>query len=106
MPGAASRLPVPNRYNLSGAQSQKQVALILIQELSLKIYPISLPFALTNRAIGARLELSNYTVQWHLIRIFDKLQAYNRTEAVIRALTMGVLQGTLSGTSEYVVFQN
>ena len=61
---------------------------------------------LTNRAIGARLELSNYTVQWHLIRIFDKLQAYNRTEAVIRALTMGVLQGTLSGTSEYVVFQN
>jgi DNA-binding NarL/FixJ family response regulator len=61
---------------------------------------------MTNQTIGARLELSNYTVQWHLIRIFDKLQANNRTEAVTRALSMGVLQGTLIGTSEYVVFQN
>jgi len=61
---------------------------------------------LTNHAIGTRLGINDYTVQWHLIRIFDKLQANNRTEAVTRALSMGVLQGTMPGTSEYVVYQN
>ena len=61
---------------------------------------------MTNREIGSRLELSNYTVQWQLIQIFDKLQVDNRTEAVTRALSMGVLQGTQPGTPEYVVFQN
>jgi ATP/maltotriose-dependent transcriptional regulator MalT len=61
---------------------------------------------MTNQEIGSRLELSNYTVQWHLIQIFDKLQVGNRTEAVTRALSMGLLQGTQPGTAEYVVFQN
>jgi NarL family two-component system response regulator LiaR len=61
---------------------------------------------MTNQEIGCRLELSNYTVQWHLIQIFDKLQVGNRTEAVMRALAMGVLQGTQPGTPDYVVFQN
>ncbi len=61
---------------------------------------------MTNHAIGTRLGINDYTVQWHLIRIFDKLQANNRTEAVTRALSMGVLQGTMPGSSEYVVFQN
>ncbi len=61
---------------------------------------------LTNHTIGQRLGINDYTVQWHLIRIFDKLQANNRTEAVTRALSMGVLQGTMPGSSEYVVYQN
>ncbi len=61
---------------------------------------------LTNHAIGVRLGINDYTVQWHLIRIFDKLQANNRTEAITRALSMGVLQGTMPGSSEYVVYQN
>ncbi len=61
---------------------------------------------LTNHTIGQRLGINDYTVQWHLIRIFDKLQANNRTEAITRALSMGVLQGTMPGSSEYVVYQN
>ncbi len=61
---------------------------------------------LTNHTIGQRLGINDYTVQWHLIRIFDKLQANNRTEAIARALSMGVLQGTMPGSSEYVVYQN
>jgi DNA-binding NarL/FixJ family response regulator len=61
---------------------------------------------MTNQEIGGRMELSNYTVQWHLIQIFDKLQVGNRTEAVTRAISMGLLQGTQPGTVEYVVFQN
>jgi len=67
---------------------------------------VMLARGLTNREIGSRLELSNYTVQWHLIQIFDKLGASNRTEAVMRAISMGVLQGTQPGTPDYVVFQN
>lgn len=61
---------------------------------------------LNNRAISERLELNNYTVQWHLIRIFDKLQANNRTEAITRALSMGVLRGNVPGSPDYIVYQN
>jgi DNA-binding NarL/FixJ family response regulator len=61
---------------------------------------------LNNRTISERLELNNYTVQWHLIRIFDKLQANNRTEAITRALSMGVLRGNVPGSSDYIVYQN
>jgi DNA-binding NarL/FixJ family response regulator len=61
---------------------------------------------LNNRTISERLELNNYTVQWHLIRIFDKLQANNRTEAIARALSMGVLRGNTPGSSDYIVYQN
>ncbi len=61
---------------------------------------------MTNHAIGQRLGINDYTVQWHLIRIFDKLQANNRTEAITRALSIGVLQGTMPGSSDYVVYQN
>ncbi|HVP21338.1 MAG TPA: response regulator transcription factor [Anaerolineaceae bacterium] len=61
---------------------------------------------LNNRVISERLELNNYTVQWHLIRIFDKLQANNRTEAITRALAMGVLRGNVPGSPDYIVYQN
>jgi DNA-binding NarL/FixJ family response regulator len=61
---------------------------------------------LSNRTISERLELNNYTVQWHLIRIFDKLQANNRTEAITRALSLGVLRGNMAGSADYIVYQN
>jgi len=43
----------------------------------------------TNKAIGAQLGISDRTVQGHLAHIFDKLQAGSRTEAVMRAVSMG-----------------
>lgn len=45
----------------------------------------------TNKAIGAQLGISDRTVQGHLARIFSKLQAESRTEAVMRAVSMGWL---------------
>lgn len=45
----------------------------------------------TNKAIGAQLGISDRTVQGHLARIFNKLQAESRTEAVMRAVSMGWL---------------
>lgn len=45
----------------------------------------------TNKAIGAQLGISDRTVQGHLARIFNKLQASSRTEAVMRAVSLGLL---------------
>jgi DNA-binding NarL/FixJ family response regulator len=43
----------------------------------------------TNKAIGIQLGISDRTVQGHLAHIFDKLQASSRTEAVMRAVSLG-----------------
>lgn len=45
----------------------------------------------TNKAIGVQLGISDRTVQAHLARIFDRLQAESRTEAVMRAVSLGWL---------------
>lgn len=43
----------------------------------------------TNKAIAVQLGISDRTVQGHLAHIFDKLQATSRTEAVMRAVSLG-----------------
>jgi DNA-binding NarL/FixJ family response regulator len=43
----------------------------------------------TNKAIGVQLGISDRTVQGHLAHIFSKLQASSRTEAVMRAVSLG-----------------
>ncbi|MEK6573901.1 MAG: response regulator transcription factor, partial [Chloroflexota bacterium] len=43
----------------------------------------------TNKAIGAELSISDRTVQGHLAKIYDKLNATSRTEAVMRAVGLG-----------------
>lgn len=47
---------------------------------------------LENKRIGARLAISPETVKSHLTRIFEKLGAHNRTEAIHIALRRGVLR--------------
>lgn len=53
----------------------------------------------TNKAIGLQLSISDRTVQAHLARIFAKLQASSRTEAVMRAVSMGWLPPDLGQMS-------
>ncbi len=43
----------------------------------------------TNKAIGIQLNISDRTVQGHLAHIFDKMHAASRTEAVMRAVSLG-----------------
>src|SRR5512136_265486 len=52
----------------------------------------------TNKAIGAQLHLSDRTVQGHLANIYGKLHVATRTEAVMRAVSLGWL--TPEETSE------
>lgn len=45
----------------------------------------------TNKAISAQLFISDRTVQGHLAHIYAKLQANTRTEAVMRAVSLGLI---------------
>ncbi len=54
---------------------------------------------LTNKAIGAELDISDRTVQAHLARIYDKLHAASRTEAVMRAVSLGLLPSNLDASA-------
>lgn len=49
----------------------------------------------TNKAIGKQLAISDRTVQGHLAKIYDKLHATSRTEAVMRGVTLGLVPPTL-----------
>lgn len=54
----------------------------------------------TNKAIGVQLGISDRTVQGHLAKTFDKLQAASRTEAVMRAVSLGWLPPDLGQLSD------
>jgi len=54
----------------------------------------------TNKAIGVQLGISDRTVQGHLAKSFDKLQAASRTEAVMRAVSLGWLDSDLGQLPE------
>jgi len=49
----------------------------------------------TNKAIAVQLEISDRTVQGHLAHIFNKLHATSRTEAVMRAVSLGWVPQTI-----------
>ncbi len=45
----------------------------------------------TNKAIGVQLGISDRTVQGHLAKTYSKLQAGSRTEAVMKAVALGLM---------------
>ena len=50
-----------------------------------------LALGLTNKAIAARLGISDQTVKFHVASLLGKLGAHNRTDAVRRAARRGVI---------------
>ncbi len=54
----------------------------------------------TNKAIGMQLGISDRTVQGHLAKTFSKLHAASRTEAVMRAVSLGWISSDLGRLSE------
>lgn len=51
---------------------------------------------LTNKAIGVQLSISDRTVQGHIAHIFTKLHASSRTEAVMKAVSLGWLPADIA----------
>jgi DNA-binding NarL/FixJ family response regulator len=49
----------------------------------------------TNKAIGIQLGISDRTVQGHLAKTYSKLQAGSRTEAVMRAVSLGLIDAEM-----------
>lgn len=54
----------------------------------------------TNKAIGVQLSISDRTVQGHLAHIFVKLQSSSRTEAVMRAVSLGLISQSTGNVLE------
>jgi len=54
----------------------------------------------TNKAIGVNLGISDRTVQGHLAKVFNKLSASSRTEAVMRAVSQGWLPPDLGSLDQ------
>lgn len=46
----------------------------------------------TNKAIGVQMGISARTVQGHLAKTYSKLQVNSRTEAVMRAVSLGLIE--------------
>jgi two-component system, NarL family, response regulator len=46
----------------------------------------------SNKIIGAKLSLSESSVRTYLMRVFEKLQVEDRTEAVVQALRRGLIR--------------
>jgi DNA-binding NarL/FixJ family response regulator len=54
----------------------------------------------TNKAIGVHLGISDRTVQGHLAHIFNKLHTSSRTEAVMRAVSLGWISQDIGNITE------
>lgn len=50
----------------------------------------------TNKAIGMQLGISDRTVQGHLAKTYSKLQVGSRTEAVMKAVSLGLMATEIS----------
>lgn len=61
---------------------------------------------LTNKAVGSNLEISDRTVQGHIARIFEKLQVSSRTEAVMKGISLGLIQLPEEPKEELIIFNN
>jgi len=83
--------------SLSGGQSAEQPERLTARELAVLLQVAK---GQTNKAIGSALGISARTVQGHLAKIFDKLEAESRTEAVMRAVSLGWLPSSLGREPE------
>jgi DNA-binding NarL/FixJ family response regulator len=59
---------------------------------------------LTNKVIAFKLNISDRTVQGHIARIFEKMHASSRTDAVMRAIASGIIQSPDSNHEEFYTY--
>lgn len=71
--------PLPKSYRLDPLSARELEVLNLLSK------------GATNRAIGTQLFISPSTVKTHTLNIYQKLQAGNRTEAIVKAKEFGLI---------------
>jgi DNA-binding NarL/FixJ family response regulator len=59
---------------------------------------------LTNKVVAYKLSISDRTVQGHIARIFEKLHAASRTDAVMRAIATGIIQSPDVNREEFYTY--
>lgn len=94
---------------INQAIAQKIIAFVTHQKDGQPIEPLTdremevllaMAKGFTNKAIATQLGISDRTVQGHIAHIFDKLDTSNRTEAVMRAMSLGwIPQGVINQSS-------
>jgi DNA-binding NarL/FixJ family response regulator len=90
---------------LDAALAQKLIAKLARQEDSAPVESLTdrelqvLTFTArgyTNKAIAIQLSISDRTVQNHLANVFQKLNSESRTEAVMRAVSLGLISANIA----------
>ena len=79
-----SPVELPNRYNLTRRELQ------MVQALS---------GGMTNKDIAAHFSISEFTVKYHLGKIFDKVGVYSRLELAMFVTHHGVVDVATIGTA-------
>ncbi len=83
--------------HLSGSQPKPMIEELTTRETEVLTLAAR---GFTNKAIGVQLHISDRTVQGHLAHIFNKLRASSRTEAVMRAVSLGWISQHAGAISE------
>jgi LuxR family maltose regulon positive regulatory protein len=86
----ATFLPAAEVIAQSKTANQKSEIFEPLTERELEVLRL-VAQGLSNAEISQRLYLALSTIKGHNLRIFDKLQAQSRTEAVARARELGLL---------------
>jgi LuxR family maltose regulon positive regulatory protein len=90
---AAFPMPEPEQDGSPDTQAPESDLIEPLSERELEVLQL-IAEGLTNPEIASRLFLSLHTVKTHARNIYGKLGVHNRTEAVTRAMALGVLPAT------------
>lgn len=81
---------IAHNFVLRMAQERRKLRFEPLTERELQVLELTAK-GHTNKAIGLQLDISDRTVQGHLARIYSKLEVNSRTEAVMRGVSLGLL---------------
>ncbi len=88
--GKSALAPIIQKKLMSNIFSNEKKLVEPLTDRELEILRL-VAMGYTNKDIGAHLGISDRTVQGHLAHIFAKLQAASRTEAVMLAVSLGLI---------------